>query len=190
MEAGGLLWGAVEAEGTQRHEMASDEIATHCQPIALAPQGSRQVGGMTLKMEFQVVHGRARALARREGAAVAAAAVSSLPRRQRVLARSGSEPCLLLFPRGDPAGGRSAQGTSASRRGHAQRTTSMGSEHQRSEDRHAGRVAIPPKLREVAVSTAKSSLIGVVDRAEVWNARAWAAVERATDEGINEGMWL
>ena len=53
-----------------------------------------------------------------------------------------------------------------------------------------GRVAIPPKLREQVGLSREVVVIGVVDRAEVWNADAWAAVESASDEGISEGLWL
>ena len=53
-----------------------------------------------------------------------------------------------------------------------------------------GRLAIPPKLRQLGGLEREVVLIGVIDRAEIWDADAWAEVERATDEDVNEGMWL
>ena len=53
-----------------------------------------------------------------------------------------------------------------------------------------GRMAIPPKLRALAGLDREVVLIGVMERAEIWDAEAWAAVEQSSDEGINEGMWL
>ena len=53
-----------------------------------------------------------------------------------------------------------------------------------------GRLAIPPKLRQLAGLEREVVLIGVIDRAEIWDADAWAEAERATDEDVNEGMWL
>jgi len=53
-----------------------------------------------------------------------------------------------------------------------------------------GRMAIPPKLRTFAGLDREVVLIGVMERAEIWDAEAWSAVEQDSDEGINEGMWL
>jgi MraZ protein len=53
-----------------------------------------------------------------------------------------------------------------------------------------GRIPIPPKLRSQVGLDREVVVIGVVDRAEVWDASAWAAVESAIDEEVNEGLWL
>ena len=107
------------------------------------------------------------------------------------LARSASEPCLLLFPHEEiervadrlKERVRAGEVTPNEQRRWAASISEVKTDTQ-------GRLAIPPKLREVAGLDREVVLIGVVDRAEVWNPESWAAVERASDEGINEGMWL
>ena len=107
------------------------------------------------------------------------------------LARSGSQPCLMLFPPdeiqrvADRLKDRVQSGevTPNEQRRWAASISEVKTDAQ-------GRLAIPPKLREQADLDREIVLIGVVDRAEIWNASAWAAVERATDEGLDEGMWL
>jgi MraZ protein len=107
------------------------------------------------------------------------------------LARSGSEPCLLLFPPEEVQ--RVAERLKERVRAgevtlNEQRRWSASISEVKTDSQ--GRLAIPPKLREQAGLDREIVLIGVVDRAEIWDAAAWAAVERATDDGINEGMWL
>lgn len=107
------------------------------------------------------------------------------------LARSASEPCLLVFPPEEiqrvadrlKDRVRAGEVTPNEQRRWAASISEVRTDAQ-------GRLAIPPKLREVAGLDREVVLIGVVDRAEIWNAQAWADVERANDEGINEGMWL
>ncbi len=122
----------------------------------------------------------------------------SLPpqfRRQLIdsayLARSSSQPCLLVFPQSEiervaerlKDRVQAGEVTPNEQRRWSASITEVKTDAQ-------GRLAIPPKLRELASLDREVVLIGVVDRAEIWNAEAWAAVERASDEGINEGMWL
>lgn len=107
------------------------------------------------------------------------------------LARSGSEPCLLLFPPEEVQ--RVAERLKERVRAgevtlNEQRRWSASISEVKTDSQ--GRLAIPPKLREQAGLDREIVLIGVVDRAEIWDAAAWADVERATDDGINEGMWL
>ncbi len=107
------------------------------------------------------------------------------------IARSSSEPCLLVFPQEQielvaerlKERVRAGEVTPNEQRRWAASITEVKTDSQ-------GRLAIPPKLRELAGLEREVVLIGVVDRAEIWNADAWAAVERASDEGINEGVWL
>lgn len=107
------------------------------------------------------------------------------------LARSGSEPCLLLFPDEEiqRVAGRLRDRVRAGEVSlNDQRRWAASISEVKTDSQ--GRMAIPPKLRDVAGLDREVILIGVVDRAEIWDAEAWAAVERADDEGINEGMWL
>ncbi len=107
------------------------------------------------------------------------------------IARSSSEPCLLVFPQEQielvaerlKERVRAGEVTPNEQRRWAASITEVKTDSQ-------GRLAIPPKLRELAGLEREVVLIGVVDRTEIWNADAWAAVERASDEGINEGVWL
>jgi len=107
------------------------------------------------------------------------------------LTRSSSEPCLYLFSQDEvqrvadrlKEAVRSGEVTPNAQRRWAASITEVKTDSQ-------GRLAIPPKLRDVANLEREVVLIGVVDRAEIWNAQAWSSVERASDDGINEGMWL
>ncbi len=107
------------------------------------------------------------------------------------LARSGSDPFLLLFPPDEiqkvadrlKERVRAGEVTPNEQRRWAASISEVRTDSQ-------GRLAIPPKLREQAGLEREVILIGVVDRAEIWDAAAWAAVESATDEGVNEGIWL
>ncbi len=107
------------------------------------------------------------------------------------LTRSSSEPCLYLFSQDEVERVaerlrqrvRAGEVTANEQRRWAASISEVKTDAQ-------GRLAIPPKLREVANLDREVVLIGVMDRAEIWNAEAWAAVESASDEGINEGMWL
>lgn len=107
------------------------------------------------------------------------------------LARSSSAPCLLVFPPDEiqrvadrlKERVRAGEVTPNEQRRWSASISEVKTDAQ-------GRLAIPPKLREVAGLEREVVLIGVVDRAEIWDAAAWADVERADDEGINEGMWL
>ena len=135
------------------------------------------------------VHGRARASARRQGATVASAVVPTpsrghgVPRPIRLRTVFAALP-----PGGDSTCGRSTERAGSGRRSHPERTTSMGCEHQRGQDGLPGPARHPAEAPgDSLVSIGKIVLIGVVDRAEIWDAEAWAAVERATDEGVNEG---
>ncbi len=122
----------------------------------------------------------------------------SLPpmfRRQLVetafLARSDSAPCLLLFSEeeiqrvADRLKERVLEGEVSvdQQRRWGASITEVKTDAQ-------GRLAIPPKLRRLAGLDREVVLIGVIDRAEIWDADAWAEVERATDDDVNEGMWL
>ena len=107
------------------------------------------------------------------------------------LARSTSDSCLMIFPPGEIQ-------EVADRLKERVRTGEVSQNEQRrwsasiTEVRAdtQGRVAIPQKLREQVGLDREVIVIGVVDRAEVWDVRAWAAVESSTDEGISEGLWL
>ena len=107
------------------------------------------------------------------------------------LARSGTDPCLMLFPPDEiqrvadrlKERVRNGEVSPNEQRRWAASITEVKTDAQ-------GRVAIPPKLREQVGLDREVIVIGVVDRAEIWNASAWAAVESATDEGISEGLWL
>ena len=107
------------------------------------------------------------------------------------IARSGNAPCLLLFPPeeiqrvADRLKERVRAGEVPP---NEQRRWAASINEVRTDAQ--GRLAIPPKLREQAGLEREIVLIGVVDRAEIWDAAAWAAVERASDEGIDEGLWL
>lgn len=107
------------------------------------------------------------------------------------LTRSGSDPCLLLFTPEEiqeaadrlKALVRAGEVSPNEQRRWAASITEVKTDSQ-------GRIAIPPKLREQVGLDREVVVIGVVDRAEIWNASAWAAVESASDEGISEGLWL
>ena len=107
------------------------------------------------------------------------------------LARSTSQPCLFMFPQEEitrvaerlKEKVQAGEVSSNAQRRWAASITEVKTDAQ-------GRLAIPPKLRELAGLDREVVLIGVVDRAEIWDAEAWAAVEQDSEEGINEGMWL
>ncbi len=107
------------------------------------------------------------------------------------LARSGSDPCLLLYsPDGinEVANRLKERVRNGEVSPNEQRRWSASISEVRTDAQ--GRIAIPPKLRQQVGLDREVVVIGVVDRAEVWGADAWAAVESSTDEGISEGLWL
>lgn len=50
----------------------------------------------------------------------------------------------------------------------------------------AGRISIPPALREYAGLTKDVAVIGTGDRIEIWDAEAWAAYDAEITAGIEE----
>ncbi len=107
------------------------------------------------------------------------------------LARSGSDPCVMVFPEEEietvaarlKKKVRAGEVSADAQRRWAASITEVRTDSQ-------GRLAIAPKLREAVGLQREVVLIGVVDRAEIWNVADWAAVEQSADEGINEGIWL
>lgn len=107
-------------------------------------------------------------------------------------ARSTTDPCLMLFSQEEiervaarlKERVRAGEVSLDAQRRWASSITEVNTDAQ-------GRVAIPQKLRESAGLEREVVVVGVVDRAEVWNVEAWAAVESATDDDdSNEGIWL
>ena len=133
------MWSSVGLKGTQDHDLASNQVVINCELISQQSLEIHQIGRITREMECQIVHGRARALARRQGAFIATAPVSSLPRRQRISCEVGVRAMFAFIPfRRDSKGRGSAQRPCTSRRGNAQRAAPMVSEHQRSQNRCPG----------------------------------------------------
>jgi len=107
------------------------------------------------------------------------------------LARSGSDPCVMLYPAHEietVAARLRDKVRSGEVSANAQRRWAASINEVKTDSQ--GRLAIAPKLREAVGLQREVVIIGVVERAEIWNVADWAAIERSTDEGINEGIWL
>lgn len=107
------------------------------------------------------------------------------------LARSGTDPCLLLYPEEEIQRAasrlkdkvRAGEVTANQHRRWAASISEVQMDSQ-------GRLAIPPKLRESAGLSREVVLIGVMDRAEIWTPEAWADVQNSNEDSVNEGIWL